>query len=254
MNAQQLLDKIKELPNRPVDVPTAPPVELVAMVVRWSRHLKQWKATTLADFARVSLSTVERVERGDKVSDEALDRVAQALGYERGAFTTPRLPIGPENAAEEMVEIYGHLEPVAVAPMKTHKAIRDAAKCQAYLIHRPDVPDTYDADIAALGEWLDLGSFILSDIDEDPSPSERGRRDLYNDILKCVGELERRGLTVLSGVMAAPQPGLPDWKVAIVSVTPRLTDPGAPKRRHLMVDRRCVALPPNALSDGSATG
>ncbi len=85
-------------------------------------------------------------------------------------------------------------------------------------------------------------------------PSERGRRDLYNDILKCVGELERRGLTVLSGVMAAPQPGLPDRKVAVVSVTPRLTDPGAPKRRHMMVDRRCVALPPNALRNGSATG
>jgi transcriptional regulator with XRE-family HTH domain len=250
MNAQELLDKIKELPNKPVDVPTAPPVELVAMVVRWGRHLKQWKATTLADFARVSLSTVERVERGDKVSEEALDRIAQALGYERGAFTMPRLPIGPETAAEQIVETYGHLEPVAVAPMKTHKAIRDAAKCQAYLIHRPDVPETYGNDIANLGEWLDLASFVLSDLVEDPSPSERGRRDLYNDILASVAELERRGLTVLSGVMAAPQPGLPDWKVAIVSVTPRLTDPGAPKRRHVMVDRRCVALPANALVDG----
>lgn len=248
MNAQELLDKIKELPNKPVDVPTVPPAELVAMVVRWGRHLKQWKATTLADFARVSLSTVERVERGDKVSDEALDRIAQALGYDAGAFTTPRLPIGPQKAAEQMVETYGHLEPVAVAPMKTHKAIRDAARCQAYLIHRPEVPHTYDTDIANLVEWLDLASFILSDMMED-APSERGRRDLYNDILACVAELERRGLTVLSGVMAAPQPGLPDWTVAVVSVTPRLTDPGAPKRRHVMVDRRCVALPPNPFAD-----
>lgn len=247
MNAQELLDKIKELRNKPVDVPMAPPVELVAMVVRWGRHLKQWKATTLADFARVSLSTVERVERGDKVSEEALDRIAQALGYEPGAFTTPRLPIGPDRAAEELAETYGHLEPVAVAPMKTHKAIREAAKCQAFLIHRPEVPKTYDGEIANLGEWLDLASCVLSDLVDDPSSTERGRRDLYNDILACVAELERRGLTVLSGVMQAPQPGLPDWKVAIVSVTPRLTDPGAPKRRHVMVDRRCVALPSTML-------
>ncbi|PTE06370.1 helix-turn-helix transcriptional regulator [Mesorhizobium helmanticense] len=131
MNAQELLDKIKELPNKPVDVPTPPAIELVAMVVRWGRHLKQWKATTLADFARVSLSTVERVERAEKVSDEALDRIAQALGHAPGAFTTPRLPIGPDKAAEHLVEAYGHLEPVAVSPMKTHKAIRDAAKCDA---------------------------------------------------------------------------------------------------------------------------
>lgn len=247
MNAQELLDKIKELRNKPVDVPMAPPVELVAMVVRWGRHLKQWKATTLADFARVSLSTVERVERGDKVSEEALDRIAQVLGYEPGAFTTPRLPIGPDRAAEELAETYGHLEPVAVAPMKTHKAIREAAKCQAFLIHRPEVPKTYDGEIANLGEWLDLASCVLSDLVDDPSSTERGRRDLYNDILACVAELERRGLTVLSGVMQAPQPGLPDWKVAIVSVTPRLTDPGAPKRRHVMVDRRCVALPSTML-------
>ncbi len=97
MNAQELLDKIKELPCRPVDVATAPPVELVAMMVRWGRHLKQWKATTLADFSRVSLSTVERIERGDKVSDEALDRVAQSLGYEGRAFTNP----APTNRARE---------------------------------------------------------------------------------------------------------------------------------------------------------
>ena len=112
------------------------------------------------------------------------------------------------------------------------------------------MPETYDNDIANLGEWLDLASFILSDVMENPTPSERGRRDLYNDILACVAELERRGLTVLSGVMPAPQPGLPDWKVAIVSVTPRLTDPGAPKRHHVMVDRRCVALPSTVLADG----
>ncbi|MER8383220.1 hypothetical protein [Mesorhizobium sp. M1405] len=183
------------------------------------------------------------------MSREALDRIAQALGYEAGAFTTPRLPIGADKAAEQLIETYGHLEPVPVAPMKTHKAIRDAAKCDAYLIYRPGVPDTYDDDIANLGEWLDLASFILSDIVEDSTPSERGRRDLYHDILAAVAELERRGLTVLSGVMHTPQPGLPDWKVAIVSVTPRLTDPGAVKRRHVMVDRRTVAVAPGWLAN-----
>lgn len=245
MKAHEILDKIKDLPNKPVDVPTAPPIELVAMVIRWGRHLKQWKATTLADFAGVSLSTVERIERAERVSEEALDWIAQALGHERGAFTTPRLPIGQDKAADHLIETYGHLEPVAVAPMKTHKAVRDAARCDAYLIHRPGVPDTYDEHIANLGEWLDLASFILSDIVETSTPSKRGRRDLYNDILACVSELERRGLTVLSGVLKAPQRNFPDFSVAIISLTPRLTDPGAPKRRHLLVDRRHIVSPEN---------
>jgi len=73
--------------------------------------------------------------------------------------------------------------------------------------------------------------------------SKRGRRDLYNDILASVQELERKGFTILSGVMDAPQKGLPDWKVAIISVTPKQRDPGAPKRQHVMVDRRVVGLP-----------
>ena len=66
--------------------------------------------------------------------------------------------------------------------------------------------------------------------------------DLYNDILACIQELERKGLTVLSGIMSAPQENLPDWRVAILSVSPKLTDPGAVKRRHVMVDRRVVTF------------
>jgi len=242
MTTQDLLNKITQLPERPVDVPTTPPIELVAFVVRWNRGLRQWKTTTLADFARVSVSTVERIERGERVSDDALDRIAQAFGYDAGYFTAPRLPLGADEAAASLVDTYSHLEIVPVVPMTTHRAVRDAARCDAVLIHRPEVPEAYNDDIAGLQEWLDLASFILSDIVEPP-PSERGRRDLYNDILTCVGNLERRGLTVLSGVMPAPQDRLPDWKVAVVSITPRLTDPGAAKRRHLMVDRRVVALP-----------
>ncbi|AOO85148.1 hypothetical protein BHK69_31160 (plasmid) [Bosea vaviloviae] len=177
------------------------------------------------------------------MSVEALDRIAQAFGYEAGYFTAPRLPLPPEEAAAAMTETYSNLEPVAVAPMKSHRAVREAARCDAYLIHRPGVPDTYDDDIANLAEWLDLASFVLSELIAAGPSMEGRRRELYNGILASVGELERRGLTILSGVMSAPQDRLPDWKVAVVSITPRLTDPGAAKRRHLMVDRRVVALP-----------
>jgi transcriptional regulator with XRE-family HTH domain len=242
MTTQDLSDKIAQLPQRRFDVPAAPPIELVAFVVRWNRGLRQWKTRTLADFACVSVSTIERIERGERVSDEALDRIAQAFGYNAGYFTTPRLPLGAEETAASVVETFSNLEIVPVGPMKTHRAVRDAARCDGILIHRPEVPETYDSDIANLQEWLDLASFVLSDMVEHP-PSEYGRRDLYNDILACVGNLEQRGLTVLSGVMPAPQARLPDLKVAIISITPRLTDPGAAKRRHVMVDRRVVAFP-----------
>lgn len=73
MNVQQLLDKVVQMPRGETDVPTVPPRELVALVVRWARQMRDWKVSTLADFSRVSVSTVERVERGERVSEEFLD-------------------------------------------------------------------------------------------------------------------------------------------------------------------------------------
>src|SRR5260370_41607814 len=163
MTTQNLLNRIAQLPQCNSDVPTVPPIELVAFVVRWNRGLRQWKTTTLADFARVSVSTVERIERGERVTDETLDRIAQAFGYGAGYFTTPRLPLGAEETAASVVETYSNLEIVPVAPMRTHRAVRDAARCDAFLIYRPEVPEIYDDEIAILQEWLGLATFILSD-------------------------------------------------------------------------------------------
>ncbi|RVJ47352.1 hypothetical protein [Sinorhizobium meliloti] len=171
-----------------------------------------------------------------------LDRIALALGYEMGAFHAPRIPLDPDQAAEEVADTLGNLEQVAVAPMKTHRAVREAMSCQAFLVHRPEVPDTYDQDIANLVEWLDFASFSLAEEFRDHAGEMPARRQLYTDILDCVIKMERRGLTVLVGVMYAPQPKLPNWKVAILSISPKLTDPGAVKRSQVFVDRRNIVL------------
>lgn len=71
--------------------------------------------------------------------------------------------------------------------------------------------------------------------------AEPFRRKLYNDILGYVAEMERRGLTVLSGVMTSNEPDDNGHKVAIISVTPKLSDPGAIKRTSIFVDSRIVA-------------
>lgn len=141
-----------------------------------------------------------------------------------------------------MFDAYGNLERVPVSSLKTQRAVREAMSCQAFLVHRPQVPEVYDQDITNLVEWLDFASFSLSEdiqIEREELPA---RRKLYGSILACADELERRGLTVLTGVMLAPQPNMPDWKVAIISITPKLTDPGAIKRDHVFVDRRNVVL------------
>ena len=69
MKSNELLEKIANLDSSPSDVPEVPPPELIAWFVRLVRGLRNWKQTALADFACISLSTVERVERGERVSD-----------------------------------------------------------------------------------------------------------------------------------------------------------------------------------------
>ena len=54
-------------------VPVVPTSVTVAFFVRLQRGMMGWKQETLADFARVSLSTIERIERGEGVSAESLD-------------------------------------------------------------------------------------------------------------------------------------------------------------------------------------
>ncbi len=239
MNPKELIDHIASMPPPAQDIAAAPPVEVVALVVRMARGLRQWKQETLADFACVSISTVERVERAEPVSMKSLDRIARALGYEAGAFTGLRLPIPREEAVAQMIDQLGNLQQVEVRPFETHRQIRMVAATQAHYIHRPEVGAAYDEQVAGLQEWLDLASFALGLHSIDGGEPIR-RRAFCDDILAAVADLRRRGVTVLVGIVDAPIPGFADWKVAIISLTPKLSDPGAPKRRAIFVDKRCL--------------
>jgi transcriptional regulator with XRE-family HTH domain len=243
MTLDQILDSLAKMPPR-LDVAAAPSPEVIAFFVRWVRGLRQWKQQTLASFAEVSLSTIERVERAEKVSNEYLDRIAVALGYGAGYFTAPRLPLPPDEAVGKLEETWENLVPVHVRRLSTQNAIRQLGNCHGFLLHRPGVDEAFDDLLAEFAEWLDLASYLIGCPDW-AGKTAGCRRELYKNILACVHRLERSGLNVLGGVMDAPQSEFPDWKVAVICVTPKQTDPGALKRREILVDRRCVEIPAN---------
>jgi transcriptional regulator with XRE-family HTH domain len=244
MSVSDPLHGVIQIPLAPEqNEPQVPPIEAVAFLVRSVRRLRQWKKETLADFARVSLSTVERVERGEKISAENLDRITQALGFDRGAFTTPRVRRSEEHVLNEMADEFRYLVSVPVKRLRTQAQVRDLAKCDSYCVHRPDLGSDYDGQIDNLLDWLDLTSVQLSDLDwVDTGTKLVQRRDRYANILAVVRELEERGTTVLAGILNAPQMNIPDWKVGIISATPKLSDPGAPKRKIIVVDRRLLQI------------
>ena len=249
MITQAMLDKIAQYPSSASDVPEELPTEIIAFFVSFVRHQRQWKVATLADFAQVSVSTIERIERGERVRGASLDRVACALGYPEGYLTTARPRGSLADAAEELHDIFNELEIVHVHRLNMHCHVRDIINCHAYLVNRPNISNIHDYEISLLIELLDYGAFITSPMSLDMRTPKQGRRELYTAIIERAKSIERNGMTVLSGVLAHPQPGIPQWRVAVISITNKATDPAAAKRSQLLVDRRLISL--NGLDTGS---
>jgi hypothetical protein len=194
------------------------------------------------------LSTIERIERGEPVSTESLDRVAEALRQPPGAFTASRTPSTTEEALqrlEESAALFAETVTVPVKPLRGHRQIAELARSDLIIVDGSRMGDSYDADIDTLREWLDLTSFILatedngSIIQTDADPVKR--RTLYDDVLTCVRDIERRGHAVaLAGTyqIEPTNKAMPKATAALVGFFPKLTDPAAINRRTLFAPVR----------------
>jgi transcriptional regulator with XRE-family HTH domain len=243
MSVQDLFDRIVQLPETEPGTVAVPPPEIVGFHVRMSRGQMNWKISTLADFARVSVSTVERIERGEKVSEDALDRIAAAFGFSPGYYSEPRKKLTTAAAAEKMAEDYGGTEAVSVEPFSLHRHVREASECHALIVLGPNLSSAYDDDVAKLKEWMELAAHVLSDTVEPAKDAPSRRREFSDSVIAHVRAMERRGLTILFGSMSAPWPGLTFLKVAVLAISPKLSDPGASKRRAVLVNRKAIGLP-----------
>lgn len=246
MGFKEILDRVAELPPPVLGESQIPPPELIAFLVRWVRGSRQLKKEALASLAGVSLSTVERIERGEPVALELIDRVGQVLGYEPGYMTAPRTPLDPHTAIEGFVDTYEHLQPVTVAQIRTHAQIRTLAHCHAYLPFVPEDDEEQRHALNGLIEYVDSVSFMLNDGLSDGFAKDAPRRELYADVQRYIDGMKRDGWTVLAGVMETPRRNIPEWKLAVFSITSRAKDPGAPKRKTLLVDKRIAQQRPGS--------
>ena len=234
MQMKDLLERIAEFAKvrpEPGEM-VVPPPELIAFNVRCTRALMQLKVSALAAMAGVSVSTIERVERAENVSNDVLDRIAIALGEKPGYFWKPRRVMSPKKLEAEAAK-FANTRLIRLEPFKKERQVRELARCHGFLVSRPYLGPEFDADINVLVEWIEVTAMVLG----DPRPGEDGgRRDLYSSVLNAVETLERRGLTVLVGVMEDPAPD-GAWRTSVISVTPKDRDPGAVKDRSVFVDR-----------------
>lgn len=226
-------------------IPIVPSPQKLAELVRFQRHMCGWKKQALAAVAGVSVSTVERVERGERVRSQSLDRVAVALGHAPGAFTLPRVPLTLEQVCgmfEERNRELGDVKPVSVKPLRTQPQVAAISSTHMYLIDEGRLSGDHIDAIAGLAEWIDLVAFIRTEEEKGSifrsnhrEPAKR--RQLYTHVLDTVHDIERRTSSVaLAGTYQAETgaPILPLVEVAVIGFFSRARDPGAIKRRTLL--------------------
>jgi transcriptional regulator with XRE-family HTH domain len=217
-----------------------PPRDVVAMFVKLARGLAGWKKATLASMANVSLSTVERVERGEPVSTESLDRLAVALKQPAGAFTSPRVQRSEEEALAAVIDQWawmGEVKPVDVEPLRKQSQLRLLSDT-VFAVLDHDLDDA-DDDVAALREWMGLLSFVRAEYEGligTNLPRENNLRRLYQDILTFVADIERRHRCVCLVGVYQPETTLKMFQgssVAVVALKSKVKNPAAAARRTL---------------------
>lgn len=232
--------------DRTTDMDLRPPkLGRIASAVRFSRAQLHWKQQTLASVAKVSLSTVRRVERGEAVKPEKLAKIAIAFGLEPDAYTRPRRVLTEErllaNLEAEFAWMTDRLE-VAVAPFTTENQLRALASTDLVVMDS-DMPEGVAEDLEGLREWIDLAGFMRLHADapfmRKPERSFRAR-ELYADIFDHLASVESRHKAVcLVGTYTTltDNPRMPEMTVGVIALRSKERNPAAAKMRSLWVEK-----------------
>ncbi len=214
---------------------TSPPLDSVAFFVKMQRHHWHWKQSTLASVAEVSLSTVERIERGEAVSASSLSLIAVALGFPADYLTAPRQKLSEAEALQRLVASVSWMDgmvEVPIARLTTEKQLRELASTDMIVLGS-DLDEAVTRDLAELREWIDLIGFMRCCNDgRIGSKPERGirLRNLYGDLfqhLECMQARHKAVCLVGTYVAETDSPAFPTATVAVVSLRSKNRNPAA---------------------------
>lgn len=208
----------------------------IANFVKLQRAMFGWKQDMLAAEAGVSLSTVTRVERGERVRPAQLRKLAAALKKPEDEFLRQRVRATPEEVADNLRGMFAWAEgrvPVEVAPLRTERRLRALVETAALLVDS-DLGDGAAEDIANLREWLGLASFVQAErAGMIATGLERpvAVRTLWRRILECAAAIERdhRAICFAGTYAARLLHGGEPIAIAILSVRARANDPALDK-------------------------
>jgi transcriptional regulator with XRE-family HTH domain len=223
------------------------PIAIIAEGVRHQRSIRNWKQTTLASIAGVSLSSVQRIEREEPVRKEVLAKIERALSLADGTLSArrqlPTLDELKECLKTREREMAAYVS-VPVQSIQSQRQIARILRCRAVVTNEESLDEGAKGAVRLLRSLIDFCGLnvVLEESKLAPLPGERPvkRREYYKVLLSLVMEIRRiHRLAVLAGVYRARTslPYAPSVDVAVFGYYPLSEFPGITKRRELLAPR-----------------
>jgi transcriptional regulator with XRE-family HTH domain len=159
------------------------------------RKMAGMKQLTLALEAGVTERTVQRIENGEKVNDESLQKIAKAFRMEDTSFIGPRMVLSKEEAWEQAKK---QLEAVKLIDAHGFVTLKDAEAVlgtDGMVIDDHFVTDEAAGELAdfkdELRDWNNLYSVLLS---------QHEKLNACRSLLGVARKLEERGYVIRYGV------------------------------------------------------
>ena len=222
---------------------------MVGLFVQLDREERGWKQQSLASLAGVSLSTIQRVERGEPTRESALVRIEQALGHDVGKYSAKRVPLPISECKKLLVEQKlesAQTVQIKIGLIKSTSQLAAMTRCNIITIDDRQVSDDIKKDIYEFRDLLESAALVVAADQAHILPSVVAepikRREIYSSLLARIIEIgNAHKLYVVGGTYSADtnwEEAMPTVKVAVLGFYPRSVDPGILKRRTMTVPKQ----------------
>ena len=206
------------------------PQEIGSTVVMF-RKMMDWKQLTLALEADVHERTVQRIERGEKVDDDTLRKIAKALRLEGEGFLGPRYIPTSEELQAEFEKTQKKLMLIEAHSLSAIKDCEAILRGDGNIVDASVVPEGMADQVATLRDQLQDWGDVWSDL------TNVEKLDACRSLFAEVQKIEQQGFKIRYGVYETDD----HFRVSVLMFGAS-TDPNFPSRTQFVVPRRFAKL------------
>jgi transcriptional regulator with XRE-family HTH domain len=186
------------------------PAEIGKAVVNF-RKMSGMKQITLAHEARVTERTIQRIEQGEKVNDETLRQVAQALRLKPDSFIGPRYVRDEADARAHAEKMLAEVFIINANDLVTLKDCAAVLSTDGYFVDDRSAGDELAHQIAVLRDTLQDWGDMYREI------SHTEKLAACESVMELIREMENAGYGFRYGVYKSDD----DFDISVLLILPK---------------------------------